>query len=400
VASNRQFGMTEPPTELTVAQEEADSERSGGLGVHAVIDRDGFRVDVAFTAHPGEILGILGPNGAGKTTLLRAVAGLTPLTAGQILLDGEPLDDPAQQIFVAAEHRPVGLVFQNYRLFPHLSVRDNIAFAARASHAGRRRARQAAQPWLDRLALAEFADRKPAQLSGGQAQRVALARALAAEPSVLLLDEPLAALDARTKIEVRAELQHHLADFAGPTLLVTHDPLEAILIADRLVVVEDGRVTQNGPPATVARRPATEYIARLVGINVYPGERDTRGRVRLDGGGTLIAAGFQPGAEQDPVPTGQVLLGLRPTAIALHTSQPKSLSSRNVWPGVVARIELLTDRVRVQVEATPPALIDITPDAAAELRLAAGMPIWLSAKATDIDVYLRPSTAGDAQPET
>jgi molybdate transport system ATP-binding protein len=384
--------MTEPPAELTVAPDMADCTAPAGLDVHAVVDRGAFRLDVAFTARSGEILGILGPNGAGKTTLLRAIAGLTLLSAGRILLDGEPLDDALNHVAVPAEHRPVGLVFQNYRLFPHLSVRDNVAFAARARHARRRPARDAAKPWLDRFELNELADRKPAQLSGGQAQRVALARALAAEPSVLLLDEPLAALDARTKIEVRAELQRHLAGFAGPTLLVTHDPLEAILIADRLVVVEDGRISQHGTPAAVARRPATEYIARLVGLNVYPGERDTRGRVSLDGGGMLIAAGLQPGTEHDPVPTGHVLLGLRPSAIALHTTRPEQASPRNVWPGVVARIELLTDRVRVQVTAAPTALVDITPDAAAELRLTAGMPIWLSAKATDIDVYPRPGS--------
>jgi molybdate transport system ATP-binding protein len=215
-----------------------------------------------------------------------------------------------------------------------------------------------------------------------------------------LLDEPLAALDARTKIEVRAELQRHLAGFAGPTLLVTHDPLEAILIADRLVVVEDGRISQHGTPAAVARRPATEYIARLVGLNVYPGERDTRGRVSLDGGGMLIAAGLQPGTEHDAVATGHVLLGLRPSAIALHTTRPEQASPRNVWPGVVARIELLTDRVRVQVAATPTALVDITADAAAELRLRTGMPIWLSAKATDIDVYPRPDNSDEDRTKT
>jgi molybdate transport system ATP-binding protein len=234
--------------------------------------------------------------------------------------------------------------------------------------------------------LAEFASRKPRELSGGQAQRVALARALASEPRLLLLDEPLAALDARTRLEVRAELRRHLTDFAGPTLLVTHDPLEAMVMTDRLLVIEDGRIVQEGKPAAVARRPATQYIARLVGLNLYAGQRTGRS-VALDGGGTLFAAA-EPDGE---AVAGRVLLALRPSAISLHTEKPMHGSPRNVWAGRIAGLELLIDRVRVQVEGTPPALVDITPEAVAELDLTAGAPVWLSAKATDVDSYPEPS---------
>jgi molybdate transport system ATP-binding protein len=317
--------------------------------------------------------------------LLRALAGLVGLTAGSITLNGQRLDDAGSNVFLPPEKRPIGLVFQNYRLFPHLSVRENVAFAARAQGMHRNEAAADADRWLKRLGLAEFASRKPQQLSGGQAQRVALARALASEPRLLLLDEPLAALDAHTRLEIRAELRRHLTDFAGPTLLVTHDPLEAMVMADRLLVIENGRIVQEGRPSAVARRPATQYIARLVGLNLYAGRR-TGTSVALDGGGTLFAA-----AESDgEAPGGRVLLALRPSAISLHTEKPMHSSPRNVWPGRIAGLELLIDRVRVQVDGTPPALVDITPAAVAELDLTAGAPVWLSAKATDLDTYPEP----------
>ena len=373
------------------------STASSGLQVAGAVDRGLFRLDVEFAARAGEVIGVLGPNGAGKTTLLRALAGLQPLTAGSILLDDEPLDDPARKVFVPAERRRVGVVFQNYRLFPHLTVRDNVAFADRASGARRRVARRTAEQWLRRLDLSEFADRKPSQLSGGQAQRVALARALATEPRLLLLDEPLAALDARTKLEVRGELRRRLSEFEGPTLLVTHDPLEALVLADRLLVIEAGRIVQAGMPAEVARRPATEYVARLVGLNLYTGRcaADNSAsalEVALDGGGTLVAAATA--AQQSP--TGAVLVALRPAAISVHSSRPEHASPRNVWPGTVTGLEMLADRVRVQVLGAPDALVDLTPSAVSELDLAAGAPVWLSAKATEIDVYPAPEASGSA----
>jgi len=351
------------------------------------VERGAFRLDVEFTAGPGEVLGLLGPNGAGKTTLLRALSGLTPLTTGRIELNDKRLDDVASGEFVAAEHRPVGMVFQNYRLFPHLSVRENIAFAPRSRGRGRRASRQVADSWVDRLGLGELASRRPVQLSGGQAQRVALARALAADPALLLLDEPLAALDARTRLEVRAELRSHLAEFPGPTLLITHDPLEAMVMTDRLLVIEDGRIVQRGTPTEVARRPATQYIARLVGLNLYAGTRDGA-TVGLDVGGTMTPTA-QPQSQG-----ARVLVAIRPTAIALHTTKPDHASPRNVWAGTVAGMELLTDRVRIEVTGAPSALVDIAPGAVHELNLAAGTGVWLSAKATDIDIYADPAAPG------
>jgi molybdate transport system ATP-binding protein len=352
------------------------------LRVDATVRRGGFTLDLDLEIGPGVVLGVLGPNGAGKSTLLRALAGLTPLSSGSIRLGDETLDDARADVFVPADRRPVGLLFQDYRLFPHLDVRDNVAFAPRSRGAGRRESRRVAATWLERLDLTELASRRAQQISGGQAQRVALARALAAEPQLLLLDEPLSALDARTRLDVRSELRRHLEDFAGPVLLVTHDPLDAMVLADRLLVIEEGRVVQDGAPADVARRPATQYVARLVGLNLYAGILRARGTVVLDTGGVLAVApadGISPG--------DRVLVGLRPSAVTIHTTHPEHSSPRNVWPGTVDGLELLADSVRVHVAGSPAALVDVTTAAVAELDLHPGRRVWLSAKATETDVY-------------
>jgi len=192
-----------------------------------------------------------------------AIAGLLPLSAGVIRI-GE-LIVSAGQASVPPELRRVGVVFQDYLLFPHFTVRDNIAFAMRVRGAGRSVAREQAQPWLERFELDHLADRHPAQLSGGQAQRVALARALASDPEVLVLDEPMAALDVEIRDEVRADLARHLRDFGRPTVLVTHDAADVATIADDVVVLQGGQITQHGSLADLAAHPATPYVARLFG---------------------------------------------------------------------------------------------------------------------------------------
>jgi len=357
-----------------------------------------FRLAVAVRVEPGEVTAVLGPNGSGKTTLLRALAGLVLIAAGTVEVGGTVLDDTAAGIRVPVPERGVGLVFQDYRLFPHLDVLDNVAFAASVrartgSRRGRAAARDGARVWLDRLGIADLAGRRPGQLSGGQAQRVALARALAGDPRMVLLDEPLAALDARTRMEVRGELRRHLRDFEGPSLLVTHDPLEALVLADRVLVLEDGVVVQEGTPSEVARRPATGYVAKLVGLNLYAGTTEagdggTGARARLDGGGTLQAAASMP----PPAASGggRVLVAVPPTAITVHAQRPGASSARNTWRGVVTGMELLTDRVRVAVDGPPSALVDVTPAAVADLRLEPGTRVWLSVKATEVEAYPEP----------
>lgn len=382
------------------------------LRMSGTVERGSFRLTADLSVAPGEVLGVLGPNGAGKTTLLRALAGLDALSSGSIRLGALTMDDAATGTYLPTERRPVGLVFQNYRLFPHLDVRDNVAYAPRVRGVSRARARALADTWLERLDLLALASRRPHQISGGQAQRVALARALAADPRLLLLDEPLAALDAKTRLDVRAQLRSHIATFTGPVLIITHDPLEAMIMADRLLVIENGRVVQQGTPAAVARQPATQYVARLVGLNLYAGTLDpgTPGsrRVSLDDGGAFFVtlrddemlvqhrsgesapSGLSglPGLPGLPGP--RMLVGLRPSAITIHTAHPSNASPRNVWPGTVAGLEPLADRIRVQVDATPPALVDISAGAVDDLSLRPGTPVWLSAKATETEAYADP----------
>jgi molybdate transport system ATP-binding protein len=290
------------------------------------------------------------------------------------------MDDAATGTFVEASWRPVGFVFQNYRLFPHLTVAENVAFSPRARGMGRQAARSAAGHWLSRLGLTDLAQRKPDQLSGGQAQRVALARALAGQPALLLLDEPLSALDAGTRLDVQAELKRHLAEFTGPCVLVTHDPLEALVLADQLIVLEAGRIVQRGTPAQVARQPATNYVAKLVGLNLYPGHANGS-QIALQAGGSFVAA--SRGLH------GEVLVAVRPSAIVVSNQHPQPSSARNNWPARITGLTLLADRVRLDLEGQPSALADITPAAVAELSLSPGSQVWLTVKATELEVYPR-----------
>jgi molybdate transport system ATP-binding protein len=348
------------------------------LDVLMTVQQGTFRLDVDLSVAAGEVVALLGPNGAGKTTLLRAVAGLRSVDSGRISLDGQVLD--SEEVFVPPERRRLGVVFQDHRLFPHLRVVDNVAFGLRAQGVSLSTARASAQDWLVRLGLSELGRRRPRALSGGQAQRVALARALAFEPKALLLDEPLAALDVQTRAEVQGELREHLGAFAGPTLLVTHDPIEALLLATRIVVLENGRIVQQGSPADITSRPVTPYVARLVGVNLYSGVA-SRGVVTLSGGGELIA----PDTDDGPV-----LVVLRPSALTVHTSEPHDSSARNVWPGQIESLAPLADRIRLTVRGQQSVLVDVTASAVAELGLGPGTFVWLAAKATDVTAYPAP----------
>jgi molybdate transport system ATP-binding protein len=339
-----------------------------------------FGLEIDVDVGDGEVVALLGPNGAGKTTALRVIAGLQPLDVGRIELDGTVLDDPAADVFVPTAERPIGVVFQDYLLFPRLSALDNIAFGLRARGHDKASARSRAREWLERFGLAELAHAKPRTLSGGQAQRVALARALATDPRLLLLDEPLAALDAGTRVQVRAELRRHLATFHGARLLVTHDPMDALVLADRLVIVERGHVTQTGVPADVTARPASRYIAQLVGINLLHGTATGEHTVRLETGAELTVA--------DPLPGANVALAIRPQAIALHGHRPDG-SPRNTWTPTVADLEANHDRVRVTLGGPVAATAEVTPAAVAELDLTPGTSVWATVKAVDLTAYER-----------
>jgi molybdate transport system ATP-binding protein len=368
--------------------------------LHAAIELRLGALDLAvdLDVDDGEIVALVGPNGAGKTTVLRAVAGLQPVERGRVEVGGQVLDDPAAGTYVPTAERPIGVVFQDYLLFPRLSARDNVAFGLRARGVRKAAARAAADQWLRRVGLADHAGSKPARLSGGQAQRVALARALATEPQVLLLDEPLAALDARTRLHMRAELRRYLATFAGARLLVTHDPVDALVLADRLVVLEAGRVTQRGTTAEVARKPRSRYVAQLVGVNLLHGVGAGDHAVRLTGGGELTVA--------DAVPAGEVAVAVRPQAIAVHRLAPEG-SARNVWAADVVDVEPYDDRVRVRLAPAPlqgadqapsgieahrldeAMVAEVTPAAAVELDLVPGARVFATVKAVDVAVYER-----------
>ncbi len=348
------------------------------LTAQVLVRRGPVTVDVALDVADGGVLAVLGPNGAGKSTLLRVLAGLLPPDGGRVAVDGTVWDDTDARVHLPPHRRPLGMVFQDSLLFPHLSVLENVAFGPRTRGTSRAAARRTAAAWLDRVGLADLGDRRPGQLSGGQAQRAALARALVGDPALLLLDEPLSALDARTRLAVRAELRRHLADFGGSTVLVTHDPVDAMALADRVLVVEDGAVVQAGTPADVARHPRTDYVARLVGLSLLPGTAEGLA-VRLDGGGVVAVA--------EPA-SGPVLVAVRPESVALYPTRPDG-SPRNAWPARVTGATPHGSTVRCELDGEVPLLADVTATAFAELGLAPGSPVWAVVKASEVTVYTR-----------
>ncbi|WP_460820719.1 ABC transporter ATP-binding protein [Nocardioides ungokensis] len=321
---------------------------TAGLTAHILVPD---RLDAHLVAAPGEVMAVIGPNGAGKTTLLRALAGLVPM-AGSLTVAGRSWTDPP----VLVRDRNVGLVFQDQSLFPHLSALDNVAFGLRARGVPRAGAEATARSWLARFGIAELAARRPRELSGGQAQRVAIARALAPDPALLLLDEPFGGLDVGVATTLRVELARHLASYAGIALLVTHDALDALTLADRVLVLDEGRVAQTGSPQEVAARPRTDHVARLVGLNV----------IRED----------------------DVFRSFSPSAVTVSLGQPEG-SARHRWRGTVVSAAPHGDAVRILVAADRELIADVTPAATAELGLVPGREVWLSVKETAVRTYAR-----------
>lgn len=350
--------------------------RNGGLEARVVVHRPGgFEMDVPLSISRGETVALLGPNGAGKSTAVAALAGLIPIDAGHITLHGAVLDDPEEGVFVAAENRRIGVVFQDYLLFPHLSTLENVAFGLRSRGLARHEAMTRSGDVMARLGLEGLEQRRPSDLSGGQAQRVALARALVTEPDLLLLDEPLSALDVTTRTELRHTLAEHLSVFEGPRLFITHDPTEAFLLADRIDIMEEGVITQTGTADEIRLQPGTRYAADLAGSNLIAG-------TSVDG---VVDVGGHPVHLADEVADGPVLLTVHPHAVSVHTSQPGG-SPRNSWSTSVERIEQLGARVRLRTGPPLPLTVELTEAARQELELEPGSRVWVAIKATEIGV--------------
>jgi molybdate transport system ATP-binding protein len=352
------------------------------LAVDVTAARGAFEVRAAFEAEASRTIALLGPNGSGKSTLVSTIAGLVPPIEGTIALDGVLLDDPAKQVYVPPERRPIGVVFQDLLLFPHLSATENVAFPLRARGMPKPEARERASELLTRLGLANRIAARPRDLSGGEAQRVALARALVVEPALLLLDEPLSALDVGARMRVRELIQDELASFGGVRVIVTHDPVEASILAEQLVLLEDGRVTQIGTPEEIRSAPRSRYAADLVGVNAVRGVLEPIG----GGAGRLISS---EGALVVPWPEwyvgGEVVGIVRPIDVTLWPDRPEG-SARNVLSGRVTSVAIEGDRARVRLATAPPLVAEVTLGSVERLRLRSGVEVWASFKAVEVEL--------------
>lgn len=351
-----------------------------GLHAEIALHRGGFELDATVDVGPGEVLAVLGPNGAGKSTLLGALAGDLRPQRGAVRLGGADWWNTDRGTEVPTHRRGVGLLAQRALLFPHLSVLDNVAFGPRAAGVGKGRSREAAQRWLSEVEASELARRKPGELSGGQAQRVALARALAAEPRLLLLDEPLAALDVDAAPAVRGLLHRVLRAQSTPTVLVTHDVLDAVVLADRLVVLQDGRIVERGPTRQVLSRPQDPFTARIAGLNLVAGT--------YTGAGVRAGDVLLTGREAEPVGERERAAAVfAPSAVAVHPEPPRG-SPRNALPVRLTGLEPRGDVVRVRGSAGETALAaDVTPAAVADLGFGPGDEVWFVIKATEVAIH-------------
>ncbi len=345
------------------------------LDAQVVVRRPGHTLDAHLAAEAGDVVAVIGPNGAGKSTLLRALAGLLPDSEGHIACNGVTWAGEHHRP-LGTQDRQVGVVFQNQLLFPHLTVLDNVAFGPRSRGRPRRDADRYAHEWLERLGVADLAGRRPGQISGGQAQRVSIARALATDPTLLLLDEPMSSLDVGVATALRFELARHLAEYGGVSILVTHDAIDTLTVANRVVVLDEGRVAQEGTPDEVARTPRTEHVARLVGLNVLRGT-STGTVVRLADGTELVTT--------TPF-DGEVFASFGPAAVTLTLEEPVG-SARNRWHGTVRSVAPHGAAVRVHIDGAAALIADVTPESASRMSLIPGRTVWAAVKATEVGIY-------------
>ncbi len=344
-----------------------------------------FRLDCELAAAPGETLVLVGASASGKTTALRLLAGLLRPDAGRIEVGGELWCDRATGDWLPAMARAVGHVAQDYALFPHLTVRQNVGFGPAALGRPAVEVRRRVEEMLERLDLAALADRRPGALSGGQQQRVALARALVLEPALLLLDEPLSALDVETRHTIRSELQQLLRELSCITVFVTHAPLESLLFGDRIVVLEQGQVTQVGDRQSLLRQPRSRYVASLLGLNLLPGRVTHRG----PGDEVTLETPRGPVTVLQAAPGADLFVAVPPDQVTLSLDAP-SASARNVFSGIVEAVlpePPYGERVRVVIGPAPALVAEITAVAATALGLIPGSPVYAAFKATSIAAY-------------
>ncbi|MFC6354621.1 sulfate/molybdate ABC transporter ATP-binding protein [Luethyella okanaganae] len=363
------------------------------LSAEVRVARGTFVVDVRIELRRGEVLALLGPNGAGKSTLLAVIAGLLMPGAGRVHAGGRELTRvqagrrPA--VHVPPSARGIGLLGQDPQLFPHLTALQNVAFGPRAQRHPMRVASADAAAWLERVGLAGLGERRPAELSGGQQRRVAIARALAARPSVLLLDEPFASLDVETAPDIRELLREQLRSSPTTAIVVSHDALDAVVLADRTAVIADGRIVDEGPTARVFAEPRDLFTAAVAGVNLVTGSAD---------GGAVVAAGgirfTGRGGHRDEGAMIRISGGapaaavFRPASVVVSTRQPEGVSSRNVWRARVNGMEHAAGGIRVRTGPLP-VVADLMPASVAELGLAEGSEVWLSVKASEVSLYRR-----------
>lgn len=344
------------------------------LDVDFQLRREHFNLEARLHVEAGEVLAILGPNGSGKSTLIRAIAGLEPISRGHITIAGTVVAQVDPAVFIETRKRNISVVFQDYALFPHLTVAENISFGIKGRGASRKEVRERVHNVLDNFDLTDLAHRRPAQLSGGQSQRVALARAMATQPDVLLLDEPMAALDAVNVAEMRSRLDHYLEGFAGATILVTHDPLDALILADRIAILENGGFTHVGTPGEISQFPRTQYSATLMGSTFITGVAHA-GVVKTDLGSEIVT--------NTPALTGTAAAVIRPESVVIHLCEPEG-SSRNSWKGVISDIHQVVDRVLLHIDGEVPLVAAITPSSLSALKLQRGTEVWTSVKAMEV----------------
>jgi molybdate transport system ATP-binding protein len=348
----------------------------------------GFALDIDLSVSTGETLAVIGPNGAGKTTLVRALAGLQPLHRGEVVLSDVVVESTERDLRLPAQRRSTGVMFQDLLLFPTLTARDNVAFGLRCRGAGRSAARQRAIEWLDRVGIGGLGNRRPHALSGGEAARVALARALVTEPDLLLLDEPLSALDAEARTAIRRLLGQVLKGYPGIAIMVTHDPMDALTLADRLAVLENGVLVQEGTAEEVRRRPRSPYAASLIGLNLVRGKlalRRERSLVRGPWGELVVMRPRDDDGES--LDDGAEVIGtIHPRAIAISKETPSG-SPRNVSRGEILSIDMDADRVRLTLATSPRLTAEITTETLLEMKLKEGDMVWASIKAAEIRTY-------------